>query len=96
MPVTRTDTNDVYRDGKLISSETVEVDVTTEVVEWDLSSKLRGHLEGNKAALAATAATTTAARLRDLEQQVAKLTRQNNALIRIVLRNDLLADNDGT
>lgn len=66
------------------------------VVEADLNDKLRQHIDANKAALAATPATTTAPRLRDLEQQVARLTRQNNALIRLVMRGDLLDDNEGT
>lgn len=50
--VTQQNTNEVYRDGKLVSSETVEVDVTTEVVEWDLTAKLRARLDAAKADIA--------------------------------------------
>lgn len=91
MPVIRTDINETWEGGKLVTTETVEVDVTTEVVTLDLHDKVRTALVANAAYLelvAPTAAQNTT--------QVRRLTRQVNALVRLVLASDLLTDNADT
>lgn len=91
MPITRTDTNEVYRNGVVIASEQVVIDVTAQVVELGLHTKARNALTTN-ATFLALAAPTNAQTL----AQVRALTRQMTALVRLLLRGDLLDDNAGT
>ena len=86
MPITRTDRNETYRDGQLVDAVEVEVDITADVVELDTHTKLRRWRDTNRDFLQLPA--PTAAESRD---QVVKLTRQVNALMRLLLR-DLLTD----
>ena len=73
------------------TTEQVVVDVTTEVVELDLHVKARAALTAN-ATFLALAAPTNAQTL----AQVKTLTRECSALIRLLLRGDLLTDTTGT
>lgn len=95
MPVTRTDRNEEYRDGKMIASVEVVVDVTADAVHVDLHTKARQALTDNATFLAI--ATPTAAQV---AAQVKRLTRQQNAVIRLLLATDgardLLTDNTDT
>ncbi len=86
MPITRTDRNETYRDGKLVDVVEVEVDVTAEVVEFDTHDKLRRWRANNREFLALPDPTAAESRA-----QVVKLTRQVNAMMRLLLR-DLLTD----
>ena len=85
MPITRTDRNETYRDGKLVDVVEVEVDVT-EVVEFDTHDKLRRWRANNREFLALPDLHAAESRA-----QVVKLTRQVNAMMRLLLR-DLLTD----
>lgn len=91
MAITETHTDETYENGKLVISAPRVVDVTTEVVELDLHGKVRAALVGNATFLAI--ASPTAAQI---AAQVKALTRQNNALIRLLIGDDLLGDNAGT
>jgi hypothetical protein len=73
------------------TTEEVVVDVTAEVVELDLHAKARAALAAN-ATFLALAAPTNAQTL----AQVKTLTRECSALIRLLIRGDLLADTTGT
>lgn len=92
MAVTQTD-RDESRDFATGQVTVVQVvrDVTKEAITLDLHARARTALAGNATYLALatpTAAQTTA--------QVKALTRQINALIRLVVAADLLTDNTGT
>lgn len=91
MTIYRTDRHETFANGQLVASIEEQVDVTAEVVTYDLHARARAALAGNATYLALatpTAAQTTA--------QVKALTRQINALIRLVVAADLLTDNTGT
>ena len=92
MPTLRTDRNQTFnRQGQVVAEQVVTVDVTAETVDNDLRTKARQALQSNATYLALgnpTAAQTTT--------QVQLLTRQVNALIRLVVAGDLLADNTDT
>lgn len=91
MPITRTDTNEVYRNGVVIASEQVVIDVTAQVVELGLHTKARQALGVNATFLALAAPGNT-----DVLKQVRALTRQSTLLAKLLLRSDLLDDTDGT
>jgi len=83
--ITRTNLNETYRNGVVVHSEEVVVDITAESIEYDLHLRARKALVANANYLAVqspTAAQVTA--------QVNRLTRQNSALIRLLIGNDLL------
>jgi hypothetical protein len=81
-PILRTDRNQEFGpDGKLVSSETVEVDVTAEVNAATLHGAATAALANNRTFLAIQGAPTNA----QVVAQVRALTRQNQALIRLVL-----------
>jgi hypothetical protein len=81
MAVTRTDRNQVFRDGQLVSEQVVQVDVTVEVNDQTLRDRAQTALANNQAFLALATPTTAQA-----ITQVKALTRQTNALIRLMLR----------
>lgn len=87
MPITRTDTNETYKDGKLVASETVVVDVTADAVEYDLHTRARQAIVANRTFLSNSSPTGA-----QVAAQVRALTRQANALLRLGLLRDLLAD----
>ena len=92
MTITRIDTDETYdaATGKVTCTQVVR-DVTADAIMYDLHTKARQALAGNAAFLALatpTNAQTTA--------QVKALTRQTNALIRLLVAADLLTDNTGT
>ena len=96
MPITRTDRNQVFSNGKLVSEEVVETDITAEAVEFDLASKARAALAANDAFLAIGAPTNA-----QVLAQTRVLTRECSALIRLQGKvvnglQDLLLDNAGT
>jgi len=90
--ITRTDRNQVFDgSGKLVEETVVEIDVTSEVVQLDLHTKVRQHLVNNATFLSIAApnnAQNTA--------QIKALTRQMNAIIRLVVGNDLIQDTTNT
>lgn len=86
-----TDESVDFKTGKVTRSA-VLVDVTVEAVEWDLHDKVRRNLGRNRTYLAAPKASTQGARVADLEQQVERLTRLTNALLKLVIAGDLLRD----
>lgn len=87
MPITRDELDEIAdHTGRVIQSIPVKRDVTVAVVELDAHAKLRAWRDENRAYLAIADPTALQSRT-----QVAKLTRQTNALIRLLLR-DLLAD----
>lgn len=86
----RTDTDEVYRDGALVSSTVRQTDVTADAVEYDLHDRLRNWLTANRTYLALAKPTGV-----QQTQQIERLTREVNALIRLVLRSDLLDDDTG-
>lgn len=87
MPITRTDFDEVYQDSKLVERVERIVDITADVVELDLHTKARQAYTVNRAFLANAAPTNA-----QVLAQVRALTRQNQALIRLVVARDLLAD----
>lgn len=88
MPATRTDRNQVFdRNGNLLSEQVVTVNVTAD----DLRAKAAAALAANSTFLAVTSPTQAQAVAR-----VQRLTRQVNALIRLLLAGDLLLDNPDT
>lgn len=77
MPVIREDRNQRFdADGNLVSEERVKVDVTEDVVLWDLHVQLRAALAANQEFLS----NPTHAAVLD---QVEALTRQVSALIKL-------------
>lgn len=97
MAVTRTDHNQVFdRTGKVLSDTPITVDVTADSVTFDLASKTRAALAANSAYLAVAAPTNP-----QVVAQVNRLTRECNALIRLLMGRvlasaDLLQDNADT
>lgn len=92
MTITRIDTNTVYGPGGVVlSEETVEVDVTEQVVRADLHAKVRAALAANAAFLALSSPTNA-----QTLAQVRRLTRENSALIRLIIGSDLLVENTDT
>jgi len=88
MPITQTDVNETFdKDGKVTRRAEVVVDITAEVVELDLHDKARQAYAANRAFLAAGAPTNP-----QVLAQVRALTRQTQALIRLVVARDLLND----
>lgn len=77
--------------GNVIQAVTRIQDVTADVVTLDLHAKARAAMAVNAAFLALP--TPSAAQV---AAQVKALTRQNNALIRLLVGSDLLTDNTGT
>ena len=88
MALTRTDIDEVV-DTKGVVIERIErvVDVTADVVELDLHSKARQAYTANRAFLANATPTNA-----QVLAQVRALTRQTQALIRLVVARDLLLD----
>lgn len=66
-------------------------DVAT-VTRADIETQARAAVKANRTYLAAPRAQTAAARINDLENQVAKLTKQVNALTRLLVAPELLTD----
>lgn len=91
MAIYETTKNQTFKDGALISEETVQVDVTTEVVTLDLHGKARQALTNNAAYLALATPTNA-----QNAAQVKALTRQINALIRLLVGSDLLTATSNT
>lgn len=91
MTVYRTDRHETFANGQLVASIEEQVDVTTEAVTYDLHTKARRALTGNATYLALTTPTNA-----QVAAQVKALTRQTNALIRLLVAADLLTDNTGT
>jgi len=82
MSMLRTDRNQTFdSQGNLLSEEVVEVDITAEVVEYDLHDKARQALATNADFLDLTAPTNA-----QTLQQVRALTRQMSGLTRLILR----------
>jgi len=63
-----------------------------ETTSATLADRLRAATDVNRVYLSASIGGTTAARLAALEAQVARLTRQNAALIRLLVHRDTLTD----
>lgn len=92
MAVYRTDIDEVHdASGKLIASVTRDVDVTEEVVTLDLHAKARAALAANAAYLAIPTPTNA-----QNTAQTKRLTREVNALLRLLIGGDLLRDNADT
>lgn len=91
MTIYRTDRHETFANGQLVSFVEEQVDVTTEVVTYDLHAKARKALTANAAYLALATPTNA-----QVAAQVKALTRQTNALIRLLVAADLLTDNTGT
>jgi hypothetical protein len=91
MQFIRTDLNETFVNGVSVTSEAVNVDVTTDVVTYDLHVKARAALTANAAFLALTAPTNA-----QTLAQVQRLTRETSALIRLLVGSDLLQDSAGT
>lgn len=92
MPTSRTDKNQVFDgQGRLISEEVVTVDTTAETTQADLRTKARQALSTNATFLGIAAPTNA-----QLTTQLKAITRQNNALIRLLIGTDLLTDNTDT
>jgi len=95
--VTREDKNEVFDgSGRVVSSATVQVDVTSDAVLFDLATKARAALAVNDTYL--SIATPNGAQV---AAQVARLTRECSALIRLQGHvidglEDLMRDNKGT
>lgn len=90
--ITRTDRNQTFdSQGNLIAEQVVEVDVTEEVITWDLHTKARQALVSNREFL--QDATPTNA---EVLAQVRSLTRQMNGLIRLLIGSDLLTESEDT
>lgn len=89
--ITRTDRNQTFQDGQLVSEEVVEVDVTEQVVTLDLHTKARNALTSNKAFLQDNTPTNA-----EVLAQVRALTRQMNGLIRLIIGSDLLTESEDT
>ena len=91
--ITQVDTNEAreFGTGALVAVEQVTVDVTLPANEYSLHVKARAALTANATYLALPSPTNapTAA-------QVKALTRQVNALARLIIGADLLADTTGT
>lgn len=76
---TRTDRNQTFRDGVLVSDIEVEVDITAEVEESTLRDQARTAFLNNKTYIASKPTTAEAL------AQVKALTRQMNGLIKLVV-----------
>jgi hypothetical protein len=87
MPITQTEVDEVFADSKLATSTPRVVDITADVVELDLHTKARQAYTVNRAFLANAAPTNA-----QVLAQVRALTRQTQALIRLVVARDLLVD----
>lgn len=84
MTITRTDRNQTFDgQGNVVAEEVVVVDVTAPSVRFDLHDRARQALTAN-AAFLAIASPSTAQTL----AQVKRLTRENSALIRLLLAID--------
>lgn len=90
MAITRTDRNQIWANGSLVSEEVVQVDITADATRKDLLTKAANALTAN-ATFQAIGSPTNAQVL----AQVRLLTRQVNALIRLA-REDLLVENTDT
>lgn len=95
---TRTNRNEVYRDGVLVAEEVMEVDVTAEVNKTSIEDKITtidmsaGKAIIDTSALSITGATVAEVRssaqaaVRDLQRQVKDLARANRRLSRLLLQ----------
>lgn len=81
MPVTRTDKNQEWRNGQLVSEQTAVVDITEHAVFTDVVAKARAALVANRAYLA-LGSPSNAQNL----AQIRALTRQQNGLIKALGR----------
>lgn len=91
MTIYRTDRNQTFQNGQLVSEEVVQVDITAEATEYDLHQKARAALTANATFLAIASPTNAQA-----IAQVQKLTRECSALIRLLIGADLLVENSDT
>lgn len=81
-----------FTDGVLVhESEPYDVDVTAQAVTYDLHAKARAALDANAAFLALSSPTNA-----QTLAQVRRLTRENSALIRLIIGSDLLVENTDT
>lgn len=92
MTITRIDTDETYdaATGQVTRTQVVR-DVTTDAITYDLHARARAALAGNATYLALATPSNA-----QNTAQVRALTRQINALIRLVVAADLLTDNTGT
>lgn len=90
--VIQTDTDETvdFTTGKRTARQ-VARDVTEDAITYDLHAKARSALAGNATYLALAAPTNA-----QNAAQIKALTRQNNAIIRLLVAADLLTDNTGT
>lgn len=95
MAITRTDRNQRWANGALVSEDVVEVDVTDEAVRVDIHTKARAALGANATYLA-LASPSNAQNL----AQIRLLTRECSGVIRLLLAldgaRDLLVENTDT
>lgn len=88
--ITRSDVNQTFNaDGTVAESTIVQVDVTADVVAFDLHTKARAALVANTAYLAIATPTNA-----QVVAQVQRLTRECSAIIKLLLED--LADTTGT
>jgi hypothetical protein len=93
VPIIRETPVETYRDGVLVESTVVVQEISDEQDrEERIRARLVASLQANRDYVAAPAAMTTANRLSALESQVKLLSRQNNALVRLV--NQLMDGDD--
>lgn len=87
MTIIRNDRHRVWDNGVLVTDDPYTTDITAETVTVTLQSKARAALNANAIFLALAAPTNP-----QVVAQVQRLTRETNALIRLLIGNDLLDD----
>lgn len=85
MAILRTDKNQIFQNGQLVSEQTVNVDVTADAVTYDLHTRIRQAYLANRTFLAIETPTNA-----QLSAQLKSLTKQMQGVIRLVVAQDLL------